>query len=195
MTTAELMAVAVLKGDTTAARALADHLMGEFATGQELPPVRTFDVRAGFRLKAIAIPPESLSAVPTAGARAVAASVSNWLDARSPATAVLPPGWRVDLYELPDRGVSPDGVAARVGNFECDLDGHGFGSIRIGGVRVPDVVAFTLTVDVDNGPRLTLEQSIRDDRPRGPSPELVITVPEQEAVHEAARGAADRDET
>lgn len=41
MTTAEAMAVAVLKGDLAAARALADHLLEEYGRGAEdLVPVR-----------------------------------------------------------------------------------------------------------------------------------------------------------
>lgn len=39
MTTAEAMAVAVLKGDLTAARALAEHLTEEYATGWPVLPV------------------------------------------------------------------------------------------------------------------------------------------------------------
>lgn len=97
MTAAESMALAVLKGDMIAARALADHLTGELAEGPAVPPVAAFRVGSG-KLKAVVRPAEHGGISPV-GMRVVAEGVADWLSGRID-TMVLPPGWTVELYEI-----------------------------------------------------------------------------------------------
>lgn len=60
----------------------------------------------------------------------------------------------------PPAAVEVEGATARVGAFACDIDGAGTGTVAIGGVPIPNVIAFTLRVEAGNLPRLTIEQNI-----------------------------------
>lgn len=103
MTTAEAMAIAVLKGDMVAARALADHLLEDYPPGgRELPPltkIRTdaADVRVVLWLRdGIRATGELI--------REAHETIADWLDDGQ--TLVLPPEIsRLDIYEIDRHGV------------------------------------------------------------------------------------------
>ena len=100
MTTAELMAVAVLKGDMQAARALADHLCEQWAAGGV--EVRAVKVGTG-RIRCVFSPPpgEPIDYVAMQGLHE---SLPAFLTGQGPGGLVIPPGWRMDMYEFPADG-------------------------------------------------------------------------------------------
>jgi hypothetical protein len=103
VTTAEVMALAVLKGDLTAARALAESLMEDYeANGHELPPVTKITapiekVRVAVYLSS----DETDQRLIPDELQAVRENVLNWL--RGDANILIMTGIdRIELYELPD---------------------------------------------------------------------------------------------
>lgn len=97
MTTAEAMAVAVLKGDLTAARALAD-LLVETVDRPAVLPVRVVDVPAA-RVKAVVYVKPFVGRDEHA---AVIEAVTRWLSDGRYRTLSLDCVERIELYELPE---------------------------------------------------------------------------------------------
>lgn len=98
MTTAEAMAVAVLKGDLVAARALADLLAETVDEVRVLPVVRVADPD---RIKAMVFFREGTAPLTPEASNLVGEAVLNWL--RLPARRVLTVQDvdRIELYEVP----------------------------------------------------------------------------------------------
>lgn len=100
LSTAEQMALAVLKGDAAAALALADHLLNETQAGGELRvPVRKLTVPLD-RVRVVLVAREGVEfgGLDADGTRE---AVENWLFRGRPLTAVGIE--RVELYEMPPR--------------------------------------------------------------------------------------------
>lgn len=98
---AESMALAVLKGDLAAARALADLLLEDWKGGaRELPPIRRLSADSG-RLRVIVYFPLMVGdAEVDLDVDGVREAVRAWLDGGE--TLLLQGADRVELYELPE---------------------------------------------------------------------------------------------
>ncbi len=101
MTTAEAMAVAVLKGDMVAARALADHLCETAWRGAvELPPVRSI-VADTERLRVIVYPKDGVQMLAETELVRFREQTKRWIDGEYN-RIVVPFGIdRIELYEFP----------------------------------------------------------------------------------------------
>ncbi len=101
MTTVEMLAVAVLKGDQTAARALFDALADEYVSGaREVLPVHKLTVSRNRIRVAIFVDDESPLSVEQL--QSIRNGVSKWLDGGEWSTVVLQSIDRIEVYELPD---------------------------------------------------------------------------------------------
>lgn len=110
--TMEQMAIAVLRGDEAAARALADEVVGMCAEGGlHLPPVQRLSVDAG-RVRVVLLPHPQGMSFDEADIGHLNDGIRSWLAGDVQAVA-LPPGCRIELYEMPeavpDGGPPPDG--------------------------------------------------------------------------------------
>lgn len=107
LTTAERMAIEVLRGDMAAARALADHLLNDLeGTVREVTPIKLKVTNPDARLQAIAYFNCSFSdvAIDLETTRQV---VDNWL--RDGGTLCVFGVSRVEVYELPPDSENPPG--------------------------------------------------------------------------------------
>lgn len=94
---AEQMAMAVLRGDTGAARQLADYLCEEYSRGAvEIPPLRKICTEVGRLRIAVYVTEERLNPKLT---REVATAVTQWVNGGD--VLILPAGYRLELYEMP----------------------------------------------------------------------------------------------
>lgn len=105
MTTAEELALAVLRGDMSAVAPLCDKIMEDSSglTYAPLPPVTTIDRG---RLRAVLTAPEGMTMTPENIEQALQVVV-RWLnpDPNSPDSRyplILPHGARLELYSLPE---------------------------------------------------------------------------------------------
>jgi hypothetical protein len=98
LSAAEHMAVAVLRGDLTAARALADCLVNDYGEGgREIPPLRRVTANRD-RVRVILYLKDGVEVDMPASTRAVAA----WLSGDGPLFAAGVD--RVELFEVPGEG-------------------------------------------------------------------------------------------
>lgn len=98
MTTLEEMAIAVLKGDIAAARALADSLREEHSTGMmELPPVHKikYDVD---KVRVVAFVPMDVDIV--INHTEIQRAVRDWISGKDTVLTLLGVS-RIELYEIP----------------------------------------------------------------------------------------------
>lgn len=110
MTTAEAMAVAVLKGDMVAARALADLLQEQYNTGaKEIPPIKHLKVDRS-RLRAVFFADPDLGQGVGFDMTALQIAYDNWLAGREPLGLVGVS--RVEFYEMPEQPGPPDSLNA-----------------------------------------------------------------------------------
>lgn len=104
MTTAEAMAIAVLKGDMVAARALADHLCEtEVNREKQLLPVKTFKVESN-DIRVIAFVEPSLVNDVRLNEAGLRHSFKRWLSGED-RTLALTGFSHVELYEFPKTDV------------------------------------------------------------------------------------------
>jgi hypothetical protein len=102
LTTAEMMAVEVLRGDLGAARALADYLVENIASGgQEVLPVRSIQVdRKRVRVVLFVNPDAFLDESPP-NREGLQSAVDRWLEGVEPLALVGID--RIEIYELPEK--------------------------------------------------------------------------------------------
>ena len=112
MTTAEAMALAVLKGDLVAAKALADHLIADEAgtAGFALPPIQKFTGDFS-KLRIVTYVDPALGADVQIDRERMRRSITNWLLRGEP--LVLMGFSRLELYEL-DPALLPSGPTETV---------------------------------------------------------------------------------
>ncbi len=101
LTTEEEMAVEILKGNMTAATALAQKLCDDMAAGVRLPPINkiTCDVS---KLRVVVYFPSRIDGehveIDTAGTQE---GLDNWLNGSADNPLILQGAERIELYELP----------------------------------------------------------------------------------------------
>lgn len=97
---AEAMALAVLRGDMAAARALADHLMEEYNAGsREIPPVKKLVVNRK-NLRAVFRTYESLGADVLIDVDQLRSAYEAWVDDGG---CLILIGCHIELYELENK--------------------------------------------------------------------------------------------